>query len=88
MTKTTLIITILFLGFLACKQKDKELEDIEKSAYLEDKNQVEVMVLEPSTFTKQLVSNGKLSALYKSELKFRGSDEIVSIAVKNGQHVL
>jgi hypothetical protein len=37
------------------------------------------MVLQPATFTKQLVSNGKLAAL----LKFRISEEIASIKVNN-----
>jgi gluconolactonase len=45
------------------------------------------MVLQPATFTKQLVSNGKLAALLKSELKFRISEEIASIKVNNGQCV-
>jgi RND family efflux transporter MFP subunit len=45
------------------------------------------MVLQSTTFTKQLVSNGKLAALRKSELNFRISEEITSIPVKNGQQV-
>jgi hypothetical protein len=42
MTKTTLLLTLLLFGLFACKQKDKEPEDIDKSAYLEDKNPVGV----------------------------------------------
>jgi multidrug efflux pump subunit AcrA (membrane-fusion protein) len=45
------------------------------------------MVPQPATFTKQLVSNGKLAALLKRELKFRISEEIASIKVNNGQRV-
>jgi membrane fusion protein (multidrug efflux system) len=44
------------------------------------------MVLQPTTFTRQLVSNGKLAALRKSELKFRVGEEIAGIEVTNGQY--
>ncbi|MDA3865900.1 MAG: efflux RND transporter periplasmic adaptor subunit [Salinivirgaceae bacterium] len=87
MTKTLFIFSIFLLSLLACKPKDQKPDEVDKSAYLEDKNPVEVMVLQPTTFTRQLVSNGKLAALRKSELKFRISEEIASIKVNNGQRV-
>ena len=87
MTKTTLILTIFILGLFACKPKEQKPEEIQKSAYLVDKNQVEVMMLQQSTFTKQLVGNGKLNALRKAELRFRISGEIEQLPVGNGRHI-
>jgi multidrug efflux pump subunit AcrA (membrane-fusion protein) len=86
MTKT-LLLSIFLFGLFACKPKDQQSEEIDKSAYVADKNQVEAMVLKPATFTKQLVSNGKLAASRKSELKFGVGEEIASIKVNNGQCV-
>jgi membrane fusion protein (multidrug efflux system) len=86
MTKTTLLLTFLLFGLFACKQKEEKPDEVDKSAYLADKNPVEVMVLQPTTFTRQLVSNGKLAALRKSELKFRVGEEIAGIEVTNGQY--
>ena len=83
--KIYILISFLLYMF-ACKQ-NKQSENISKSTYLEDKNQVKIMVLQPDIFTKQLVSNGKLAALQKSDLQFMKNGRILSIKAKNGQRV-
>ncbi|MDA3929068.1 MAG: efflux RND transporter periplasmic adaptor subunit [Prolixibacteraceae bacterium] len=88
MLKYFLLSFALVILFYSCKPKQKEPKNLEKSAYLEDKNQVEIIVLDKSTFSKQLVSNGKLNALRKSELKFQSSGVLDQINVKNGGRII
>jgi RND family efflux transporter MFP subunit len=45
------------------------------------------MVLKYSDFSKEIVSNGKLTAFQKAELKFRTSEIVAEIHVKNGERV-
>jgi membrane fusion protein, multidrug efflux system len=73
----------------ACKsdKNNAEGENMGRVTYLEDKNNVEIMVLDQGAFTRQLVSNGKLNALLKSELRFRVSETIEQINVSNGSRV-
>lgn len=52
-----------------------------------DLQKVSVMVLEYSDFSKEIVSNGKLTAVQKAELKFRTSEIVAEIDVKNGERV-
>ena len=78
---------VYIFSFVACMQQEKEPDNIEKKAYLEQKNEVETRCIKTSTFQQQLVSNGELKALRKSELKFRISEEITAVKVKNGQKV-
>jgi len=45
------------------------------------------MILEKGAFKKELVNNGRLTALRKGELKFRVSEQLEEVAVGNGEHV-
>lgn len=68
--------------------KSKEPEtNIEKTQYLPDKNEVDAMILEKSIFKKEIVSNGKLVALQKNELKFEVGGALENLLVKNGDYV-
>jgi membrane fusion protein (multidrug efflux system) len=85
---TWLLILTLFAGGTSCKHtKSEESQEAEKRQYVEQQNPVEVMVLERGVFKKELVNNGKLSALRKSELKFRVSEQLEEVPSKNGDHV-
>lgn len=86
---TCLVCFFALLSGTACKShKNKtENENVGRIKYLEDKNNVEIMVLDQGAFTRQLVSNGKLNALRKSELRFRVSETIEKINVNNGSRV-
>ncbi|MEM6844865.1 MAG: efflux RND transporter periplasmic adaptor subunit [Bacteroidota bacterium] len=48
---------------------------------------MDTLILQRTVFTKELISNGKLQALRKSDLKFRVEGELQEIKVKNGQWV-
>ncbi|MEP2169389.1 MAG: efflux RND transporter periplasmic adaptor subunit [Polaribacter sp.] len=69
------------------KPKETKEESITKKEYLPDKNEVNILVLEKGVFKKELVSNGRLVALEKSELKFKVSEKLNRIYVKNGAFV-
>lgn len=48
---------------------------------------VNSQVLEKQVFQKQIITNGKVAAQQKSELRFKTTERIASIKVKNGQKV-
>jgi len=48
---------------------------------------VNSQVLEKEVFQKQIIANGKVAAQQKSELRFKTTERIASIKVKNGQKV-
>ncbi len=87
MNKPLLTILLATAVLFSCTGQKEKKEATEKVALHANKNSVEVMVLSKGTFPKQLVSNGKLNALRKSELKFRLSGEIAQVSVKSGEHV-
>lgn len=78
----------LFAGVTSCTHtKSDEPDSSEKRQYVQQQNPVEVMILQKGFFKKELVNNGKLSALRKSELKFRVSEQLDDVAVKSGDHI-
>jgi len=48
---------------------------------------VTTKVIEQTEFQKQIIANGVVEALQKTEIRFKTSERISSIKVKNGQHV-
>jgi membrane fusion protein, multidrug efflux system len=83
-----IILSALFI-FTDCSQKkrEREAEIIDKNQYLPEKNEVDIIVLEKSIFKKEIVSNGKLIALQKSDLKFEVSEILEKLHVNNGDYV-
>lgn len=83
------VFLIICLGVLVNCNKHKEHgeEAINKKQYLPDKNEVDIIVLNKSIFKKELVSNGRLVALEKNELKFNVSEKLKSIYIENGDYV-
>ncbi|MEL7587123.1 MAG: efflux RND transporter periplasmic adaptor subunit [Prolixibacteraceae bacterium] len=88
-TKLTEFIAIASIAILsACSgTRSEESQQAEKRAYVKQQNPVEVMVLENGPFKKELVNNGRLIALRKGELKFRVSEQLEEVPVRNGEHV-
>jgi RND family efflux transporter MFP subunit len=83
---------LLIIVNCSCKQKGSETkavdEDRKESVVVnEDKQKVSVMVLHYGDFNKEIISNGKLVALNKADLKFRSSENVASVFVKNGDRV-
>lgn len=84
--KFLIIIGILIL-YTCDNTKAKTSATIEKKEYPSQDNEVDVMVLNKTVFKKELVSNGRLSAQRKSQLKFNVSEKLQNIYVKNGDYV-
>lgn len=87
--KIKVLVLLSVLIFFACKNEQAKHEDdfIEKKQYISEKNEVDVMTLRQETFKKEVISNGKLVALQKNELKFDVSENVERIMVKNGDYV-
>ncbi len=83
----SILLLFIISRFYACSPSQSENQPIEKRAYVEQENLVDTLVLESTTFNKELMSNGKLKALRKSDLRFRVGGELQKIKVKNGQWV-
>lgn len=86
-------IIIFVIAISSCKQKSSDTnssaEDKKDSTVVnEDKQKVSVMVLHFGDFNKEIISNGKLVALNKADLKFRSSENVAAVHVKNGDRVV
>lgn len=86
-------LVILCLTIYSCKQKGSDTntssdDKKESVAVNEDKQKVSVMVLRYGDFNKEIISNGKLIALKKADLKFRSSENVTAVYVKNGDRVV
>jgi len=79
---------LLPMALFACHSKPAESTvNTEKRQYIAQKNPVEVMILQKGMFRKELVNNGKLVALRKSDLQFRVGEQLEKLNVRNGDPV-
>ena len=85
--KNTLIILFVFILCQCSSSPSDNSQNTGKLNPVPEQNPVEVLVLEKSNFSKELVSNGKLLARNKSVLRFRISEELEYLAFKNGDKV-
>lgn len=74
------------LALAGCKGGGAALKE-GKLEYAPEVNAVDVMTLERKDFPRQLLSNGKASAVSRAVLKFGTSGAVKVLNVKNGQHV-
>lgn len=84
--KSLMLITSLSLCLIACNSKKAEVEmDIpeEEESFI----YVDTLSLHKSVFNKQLVCNGKLAAIQKSDLRMPLSGILRTVNVKEGQIV-
>jgi membrane fusion protein (multidrug efflux system) len=70
-----------------CNTTHSENVTTEKRTFIPQENLVDTLVLKSTTFHKELVSNGTLKALKKSELKFRIGGQLQQVNAHNGQLV-
>ncbi|MCK9304650.1 MAG: efflux RND transporter periplasmic adaptor subunit, partial [Bacteroidales bacterium] len=85
-----LILLLSLTLITACKTREKAEEGEDgaaKAAAVRDKNLVDTIVLKKGDFYRQIISNGKLRAVKKSELHFLTSGVIADIFFKNGESV-
>ena len=87
---STLLLCLAFVLTASCsdKQSNTEKQELGVTTVLPDaKNEVTVQVLKRQTFNHELVSNGKVNARNKADLRFETSEGIARIYVKNGDCV-
>ena len=79
------IVYALIACFLyACGSKTTASSaNAEKRQYTEQKNPVTEIVLQKKSFRKELVNNGKLIALRKTDLQFRVGEQLDKLPLKN-----
>jgi RND family efflux transporter MFP subunit len=83
-----LISGALIFALQGCHERKSNDASIDiKRAHEEETNPVDTAILKNGIFYKEILSNGKLKAVRKSELKFRVSGELQELLVKNGSHV-
>ncbi len=83
LSSSVLVVFVLF----SCKNKTPEEVQTDHDALPEEKNRVEIAVIQREDFTREIISNGKLAAIQKAGLYFEDQGIIASIPVKNGQAV-
>ncbi len=88
--KRAIFFIIPALLIISCAPKGGEkIEEGEaaKANFVAEKNLVDTVVLKRESFNRQIITNGKLRAVKKSDLTFRSSGIISEIYVKNGEFV-
>lgn len=82
------IFVLLLILALACRsERDPKTKESETQPTETDPVPVKVIVLKRTSFKSEIVSNGKLKALNKSNLVFNVSEKLVELNVKNGTRV-
>ncbi len=82
-----IFIPLLLIFFFSCKNKEIDWDKNYKTDYVKEKNLVDTIVLSEKTFHQELVSNGRLEAIRKVQLRYRVSGEIQKIFFVNGDYV-
>ena len=85
MIRTCLYILML-VACMACNKK-KETREIGNAAEVKTETEVETMTLHKSSFPLQLVCNGKLQAISRSEISFPSQGVVTRIYVHDGSRV-
>jgi membrane fusion protein (multidrug efflux system) len=81
--------TFLLCTISCTKEKPiKQESTVVKKQYTPEKNEVEVLVLKKETFREEILSNGKLVAVQKNDLKFKVTGNLEKLHVKEGDYVL
>lgn len=62
-------------------------ETAEKREYIRQENLVDTITLKKVPFRKELISNGKLNAVRKSDLQFSIGGQLKTLPVRNGQQI-
>ena len=86
-----LFLTFFFISLISCSNNNVG-SNVESSSdstlFNEEKAEVKVVPLHYSAFSKEILSNGKLMAFQKADLRFRSNETIATVMVKNGERVV
>ena len=84
--KTSNLLILLLLLLTSCQEK-KEANAVVARQYVEEQTKVKVAKVRKGIFYKEILNNGKLCAVRKSEVLFEQSGKIRSVDVRNGERV-
>ncbi|WP_051532456.1 biotin/lipoyl-binding protein [Phocaeicola paurosaccharolyticus] len=89
--KTSILYTsLIILSMLTSCKNNKNAEektDMGKAEAAPTEIYVDTIILNPQTFHQQLICNGRLKAIAKSELSFSNGGTVVAVHVHNGDMV-
>ncbi len=85
--KQSLFIILCLALLVSCQSEDSKEEQANKMPTETARNPVDTMLLNRSAFEKELISNGKLEAFRQARLRFRVSEVLEKVYVKNGDKV-
>lgn len=89
MSKIVFFLLSLSFFLLSCSSTTNKDAKPEKQSIVSDKpTEVKVKQIDYEPFHYELVSNGTIVALNKTDLRFASSDVVTSIYVKNGERVV
>jgi RND family efflux transporter MFP subunit len=76
--------------FVSCTQREAQPKENQNDSTIvkDEKQNVSVMLLKYGDFNKEIISNGKLFAINKADLKFRSTENVAKVNVKNGDRVV
>lgn len=89
----SITMAVLLLGVLincsscGAKADSNKEEGQETIAANDEEQEVAALPLKYGDFNKEIISNGKLMAVEKADLKFRSAENLASVLVKNGDRV-
>jgi len=82
-----IFVVVIIMSCTSNKEDQTDDESENKQEVIDKSTPVKVMRLTLSDFSHDLIANGTVSSQRLAELKFRSSENIVRIYVKNGDHV-
>ncbi|WP_421917786.1 efflux RND transporter periplasmic adaptor subunit [Marinifilum sp.] len=88
MKQTLILLSGISLFVSACTStQGKSSENTVRASTIVESNPVKTIPLERSNFKQEIISNGKLCALYKTDLPFKLSGKVKTLLAKNGTYV-
>lgn len=78
---------LFLLAFLSCAEQTRKKTVTDNEEITAHSILVKVQILKDQTFQKQIVANGLAKAAQKTELRFKSSNRIDKILVRNGDRV-
>lgn len=91
MNKTHSIFVYIILTFLlfSCRNREREPseEATAKKAFIEEVLIVKVAQISSGAFDAEIISNGRVYAFNKAEIKFPFNEQIETVLIRNGEYV-
>lgn len=81
------LLPILLICLTACGSEPSTQDSAGKREHAQIVNKVDTITLQRSDFRSELISNGRLRASQKSDLRFGGSGVVTTLNATNGQQV-